>query len=135
MNSVICVLFILAAWAPATAKQETSQPDSPTPKQTEQAPSAPPAFSAAGEVPQTRTPAEDRARFERQHPSFVILPPQWVLKEGALYLDVLGNGTLIPVPGGGASGCFGVNSTSRFDPFKPNIEVFPPKPPSVPPRR
>lgn len=43
-----------------------------------------------------------------------ILAPGFVWVNGALYTRLPGDGTLIPVPGGGASGCFaGLELTSR----------------------
>ena len=44
----------------------------------------------------------------------VMGPAQFVIRDGALFIDVLGNGTLLPVAGGGASGCFGWDSEKKF---------------------
>jgi hypothetical protein len=61
----------------------------------------------------------------------VVLPLRWVFKDGALYMDALGNGMLIPVPGGGASGCFDLNLRERMDKLRTSIEAFPPRPQST----
>jgi hypothetical protein len=53
---------------------------------------------------------------------------QWVFKDGALYIDMLGTGMLIPVPGGGASGCFDLNLQERIVKLRSRIEGFPPPP-------
>ena len=46
---------------------------------------------------------------------------KWVLKNGALYLRLAG--ALIPVPGGGASGCFGYPPLKASDGEKPTVDL------------
>lgn len=41
-------------------------------------------------------------------------PAQFVIKDGAIFIDIFGNGALLPVAGGGAGGCFGWDSEKRF---------------------
>lgn len=96
-----------------------------------------PGFKLAPEFPQIWIPTEGQRRVELLRRAVVLQPPQWVWKEGALYLDVglLGNEMLIPVPGGGASGCFG-DPPERTQKVGTNLEAFPPRPlPVTPPRQ
>lgn len=60
--------------------------------------------------------------------STVPLPmnaPRFIVKDGAVYLLVFEN-ILVPVAGGGASGCFSVDLSERIERVRSLIEMFPP---------
>ncbi|MEK6321187.1 MAG: hypothetical protein AABN33_05830 [Acidobacteriota bacterium] len=144
MNKLLGVLLIAAtACASAAAQQGNKEVAAASTirarllAQEDQAVHPTPGFKLAPEFRQTRIPTEGQRRVELPRGAVVLLPPQWVWKEGALYLDVdlLGNGMLIPVPGGGASGCFGSNLPERIQKLRTSIEAFPPRPAPTTPRK
>lgn len=53
--------------------------------------------------------------------------PKFVVKDGAVYLSVFGQ-VLIPLAGGGASGCFSHDLSERIRRLQSVIERFPPHP-------
>lgn len=135
------VLFIAAAACATAAAPQTdtrattaqSQPDDVS--QTDQARPIKPEFKFAIDVPRTTTRSSERDWRQQRGTNVIVLPPQWVFKDGALYLDLLGNGALVPVPGGGASGCFDANLRVRIEKLKTAIEAFPARPAPVTPRQ
>ena len=95
-------------------------------------------FPLATGLFQTRTATEVPGRGESDRRTVDLPPALWVWKGGALYFDIgmFGNERLIPVPGGGASGCFGPILPERIEKLRHSIEAFPPRPlPTTPPRR
>ncbi|MCI0490920.1 MAG: hypothetical protein L0229_30375 [Blastocatellia bacterium] len=56
-----------------------------------------------------------------------IAAPKFVFKDGAFYLTVFGDGVLVPMVGGGASGCFSFDLANRIEDLKKLIETFPPR--------
>jgi len=91
------------------------------------------------DVPALNTPP-DGASFQLLAPNFAfgksqttltILPAAhstkqgnpFVVLNGAVYMPVLGGRSLIPIPGGGASGCFSLDLPRRIT----NLEEFLPK--------
>jgi hypothetical protein len=135
MNRLVGVLFVtVVGCAPVVAQQSNKQFDAQvTPavraaRQGQEAPAPPtfvfnPTFKWPFELFLSKTSTQQRT--QPQVP-IVIAPPQFVVKDGALYLDVLGNGILLPVPGGGASGCFNWNLHERIEKLKTVIESLPP---------
>lgn len=69
--------------------------------------------------------AHNVARDVQPQQTIAIGPPQFVIRDQALYLDVTGNGALIPVPGGGASGCFGWDSEKKFYELRQTFQGLP----------
>ena len=135
MNRLVGVFLVTAVGCtPAVAQQSNKQLDAQvTPavraaRQGQEAPAAPtfvfnPTFKLPLELPLRKTSTQQRTRTRLP---IVIAPPQFVTKNGALYLDVLGNGILLPVLGGGASGCFTWNLHERIEKLKTVIEALPP---------
>lgn len=129
MKKLIGVLFIAAAaCVPARAQQENkvSNAGAPAAVQTSQVVPIKPGFKLVIEFPPTKT--EGARRIQLPPEAVVFSQPQWVFKDGALYIDIFGTGTLIPVPGGGASGCFDLNLEERIVKLRSRIEAFPPRP-------
>lgn len=115
MNRLIAVLFVIVIACDAIAAQHDIKPKTQSSKaEKEQATAARPTFifkpTFRLQIEQARSETSD----VQLQQTIVIGPPQFVAKDQALFLDVLGNGVLIPVPGGGASGCFGWNSEKKF---------------------
>ncbi|MEK6407432.1 MAG: hypothetical protein AABN34_10745 [Acidobacteriota bacterium] len=151
MNSLLGVLLIAAMPCASAAAQQGSAAAQQGNKdvaavstirarllaQEDQAVHPTPGFKLAPEFSQIRIPTEGQRRVELLLGAVVLLLPQWVWKEGALYLDVglLGNEMLIPVPGGRASGCFGASLPERIEKLRTSIEAFPPRPLSATPPR
>jgi hypothetical protein len=93
---------------------------------------------ATSGLPQTGTATGVPGRGESDRRTMDLPPALWVWKDGALYFDIgmFGNERLIPVPGGGASGCFGPILPERIEILRQSIEAFPPRPlPTTPSRR
>jgi hypothetical protein len=131
MKKLIGVLFIAAAAsAPATAQEENklSNAASPAAIQTNQVVPIQPGFKFVIEFPPTKFKTEGARRIGFPPEGFVVTQPQWVFKDGSLYIDIFGTGTLIPVPGGGASGCFDLDLQERIVKLRSRIEAFPPPP-------
>ena len=131
MKKLIGVLFIAAAaCAPAAAQQETklSNAAAPAAIQTNQVVPIQPGFKIVIEFPPTRFKTEGARRIGFPPDAVVFTETKWVLRDGALYIDISGNGILIPVPGGGASGCFGLDLQDRMAKSRSRIDAFPPMP-------
>jgi hypothetical protein len=138
VNKLIGILFITAAACALATAQQQNKPSNAAaqsviqaaaPPQTDQVVSPKPEFKFVIELPQTKPPTEGRLRSELPLQGFVVPSLEWVFKNGAVYMD-FGNGMLVPVPGGGASGCFDVNLRERMDKLRTSIEAFPPRPQS-----
>lgn len=136
MNKLLSVLLVAATTSASAAAQQVSKDVAAATTtratllaQEGQAVHHTPGSKLAREFPQTRIPTEQR-RVELPLGDIVLLPPQWVWKEGALYLDLglFGNEMLIPVPGGVASGCFGPNLPTPVKTVGTNLGAFPSRP-------
>ena len=127
MTKLIGILFLAAAACTSTTAQEAKPPDAPLPAAAHTNDGVPTAtvFKIAFETEGLNVKPQRDRRLEFPPPGFVISHPQWVVKDGALYLD-FGSGTLFPVPGGGASGCFDQNLPERIKKVRSRIEAFPP---------
>lgn len=131
MKKLIGVLFIAAAaCAPAAAQQETklSNAAAPAAIQTNQVVAIQPGFKIVIEFPPTRFKTEGARRIGFPPEAFAFSHPKWVFKDGALYIDISGSGILVPVPGGGASGCFDLDLQERIVKSRSRIDAFPPAP-------
>lgn len=153
MNKLSGILLIAAAaCATATAQDGNQQSEVTGPSasrarllaQVDQVVQPAPGFKLVLDFPrdtgfhQTRTTTEGSGRGEAFRQTVVLLPTVWLWKDGAVYVDMgmFGNGMLIPVPGGGASGCFESNLPERIEKLRTSIEAFPARPlPATPPRR
>jgi hypothetical protein len=123
----LVLVFAFCATVPAQrndgAKNETT--DQPTPQASVQAPLI---NYRVFPLKQDQTGSNTE---KRNHPVSII-QMKYVVNDGALYLDIFGNGTLIPVPGGGASGCFSLDLPQRRERLRNYIESLPQeKPPAV----
>ena len=142
MNRLVGVLLVTAVGCtPVVAQQANKQSvaqDAPSAQAFQQGQEASTTqtfvfkltFKWPVELAQGKTAVQQRTQTQLP---LVIAPPKFVPKDGALYLDVLGNGILLPVPGGGASGCFNWNLHERIEKLKTVIEALPPSPqPTIP---
>lgn len=77
-------------------------------------------------------PNQTGSNLEKQDYPVSIIEMKYVVKDGAVYLDIFGNGSLVPVPGGGASGCFSLDLPQRRERLRTYIESLPQeRPPAV----
>ncbi len=51
--------------------------------------------------------------------------PKFIVKDGAVHLSIFHDGLLIPVPGGGTSGCFSLNLLQRDEKPRKFFQIFP----------
>lgn len=143
MNRLVGVLFVtVVGCTPVVAQQSNNPFDAQVTRavraarQGQEAPAAPsfvfnPTFKWPLELPLSRTSAQQRTQPQ---PLIVMPPPAFIIKDGALYIDI-GNRVLVPAPGGGASGCFDRNLHERIEKLKTAIEALPPRPATNPPRQ
>jgi hypothetical protein len=54
----------------------------------------------------------------------LVTEPNFIIRDGAIYLSVFDN-VLLPLPGGGASGCFSRDLSERIERLRSVIEAFP----------
>jgi hypothetical protein len=135
------LIGVLAITALACASAKAQQPDKPTDtdvppaSQTNRQLVPIPQFKSAIEFPETTSKTRGPRSIGNPQAGLVISETQWVVKDGAAYIDILGTGTLIPLPGGGASGCFNLNLKERIAELRSRIEAFPPRPTAATPRQ
>lgn len=128
MKKLIGLLIAAAACGPVSAQQndKPSNAAAPAAIQTDQVAPIKPGFKLVVELPATKT--ESARRIQLPPEAVVFSESKWVFKDGALYIDIPGTGMLIPVPGGGASGCFDLNLEDRIVKQRSRIDAFPPPP-------
>ncbi|HSB11422.1 MAG TPA: hypothetical protein VLM38_18180 [Blastocatellia bacterium] len=136
MNRSLATLLVGAAASSFAMAQDLGQsaspvnPSAPTVEAIRQRPFVPDLpfpFSKR----QPRTSANERAWIQS---ITIVAETRIVVRDGAVYYEMLG-GTLIPFPGGGASGCFSVDLADRREKLRRTIEAFPPLPSPTPPRQ
>ncbi|HJZ68678.1 MAG TPA: hypothetical protein VKF81_11195 [Blastocatellia bacterium] len=127
MNRTVGVLLVILVVCDAVAAQQEIRPSTQSSQATEkeQATPARPTFIFKPTFRLQIELAQSQARDVQLQQTIVIGPPQFVIKDQALFLDVLGNGVLIPVPGGGASGCFGWDSEKKFYELRQTFQGLP----------
>lgn len=136
MRRLIAAVILIAFNCIVVLAQHTVK-QSPTPR-----------TSALPVVPASDSPREGSSfrllashlTFGHSHPNELIVPlsgestkqeSPFVVLNGAVYTRALGARLLIPMPGGGASGCFSLNLPQRIT----NLENFVPKLEQVKPQR
>jgi hypothetical protein len=125
MNRTINILFVVLVACNAVGAQRQSETSS-LPGQSSEQPPAHFIFKPTYRLQIEQ--AQNETRATQPQPTISIAPPRFVIKNGALFLDFTGNGALIPVPGGGASGCFGWDSEKKFYELSPTFTVARPNP-------
>ena len=66
-------------------------------------------------------------KAKRQRPTASIALPEYVFKDGAFYMVLAGSNILIPMTGGGASGCFTKGLDQRGQSLKSYVKKLPRK--------
>jgi hypothetical protein len=59
----------------------------------------------------------------------LVTEPKFIIKDGAVYFSVFDN-VLVPLAGGGASGCFSLDLPERIEKLKNLTKTFPYLPPA-----
>ena len=70
---------------------------------------------------------QNKPKADRQTPSVSIALPDYVFKDGAFYMVLAGSNVLIPMSGGGASGCFTKDLDQRENKLKDYTKKLPRK--------
>lgn len=71
--------------------------------------------------------SQSKPKTNRQTPSVSIALPDYVYKDGAFYMVLAGSNVLIPMSGGGASGCFTKDLDQRSNKLKDYTKKLPRK--------
>lgn len=131
MTKLIGVLLVLVAACVSAAAQQENRVSSdavPAATKTNQVAGIQPQVRSVIESPDTPFKIKDPRRVSVPPAGSVIAETKWVFKDGAVYIDILGTGSLIPLPGGGASGCFKLDLEERIAKLRPTVEALrPPK--------